>query len=435
MVYLLPTEWCLAMVPLQDQCPESSFDSIKKMVESEISMQFDEMFSEFDAIPIGVASLAQVHRARLRGSNKEVAVKVQHPFVEEFARVDMEAVTVLFNWIKWLFPDFQFTWLSDEMNKSLPIELDFRIEGENAGKVRQNFKSVKHTTLKIPEVYWSNRRVMAMEYIHGSRIDNLEYLAEHNIDRNLVSQQLSHIFSTMIFVQGWFHADPHPGNLLIRNSPPSSTSPYNFEIVLLDHGLYRSLEQDFRFNYAHLWLSLIDGFNEDDMHKYVRLVANIAPDEDRPWDKLFVSALTGRAFDAVSEGISSVPQDAQEIARIKEATSDGLMFDIMTLLARVPRILLLLFKTNDLTRSLDNSLQTTHGYGRPFVIMARYCIQAVHEELQYQLSYLRRTKGFFSRDYLGALIFGNFRLWIKDIQFMLYERWGDVSASLRRKLN
>jgi aarF domain-containing kinase len=122
---------------------------------------------------------------------------------------------------------------------------------------------------------------MVMEYIKGARIDDLKYLADHNIDRNQVSQELSRIFSQMVYLNGHFHADPHHGNLLIRPKAPLSKSPFNFDICLLDHGQYFDIPDDLRVNYAHFWLSLIKRSSpatDAERRKYAKLVGNIDDD-------------------------------------------------------------------------------------------------------------------------------------------------------------
>jgi aarF domain-containing kinase len=217
-------------------------------------------------------------------------------------------------WIKYLFPEFEFTWLGEEMRENLPKEMDFVHEASNAARARNDFKDLR-TSLHIPEVISASKRVLIMEYIQGGRVDDLAYLAEHNIDRNKVALELTRIFSQMVFVNGWFHAvsnlpsetrssteldfrthilvdhlavinikyhsDVWLGNLLIRSAPPNSGSPYNFEIALLDHGLYFDLDPYLRINYCKLWLSLIapaSASTDADRRKYAELVGNIGPD-------------------------------------------------------------------------------------------------------------------------------------------------------------
>lgn len=189
------------------------------------------------------------------------------------------------------------TYVQNEMRQGLPKEMDFVHEAANAVQAAKNFERLS-TSLYIPQVISSTKRVLIMEYIQGGRVDDLQYLAQNNIDRNKVALELSRIFGQMVFIHGWFHAvsslplriwalltrltsqDPHAGNLLIRPASVKSGSPYNFEIVLLDHGLYFDLDDELRVNYGKFWLSLIANSSpsvQADRRKYAELVGNIGP--------------------------------------------------------------------------------------------------------------------------------------------------------------
>ncbi len=108
-------------------------------------------------------------------------------------------------WIKYWFPEFEFTWLGEEMRENLPKEMDFRHEARNAARAAKDFEHMR-TSLYIPEVLLAKKRVLIMEYIQGARVDDLQYLADASIDRNKVALELSRIFNQMVFINGWFHA-------------------------------------------------------------------------------------------------------------------------------------------------------------------------------------------------------------------------------------
>lgn len=181
-------------------------------------------------------------------------------------------------------------------------------------------------------------------------MDNLEYLSQHNISPMAVSSALAAIFDEMTFISGHLHCDPHLGNVFIRPSPPASstTSSQNFEIVLLDHGLYRQLPNQLRVDYAHLWLSIIKN-DIPAMRHYAEIVAGVPPEKF----PLFASAITGRDYGGILKGgdVLQVPRSIEEVRKIKKANVGGdLMLQIVDLLSQMPRIMLLLLKTNDLTR-------------------------------------------------------------------------------------
>lgn len=373
--YLLPSEWCDTFIPLQDKCPVSSFSSVDAMVKHDTGKGLDEYFSEFERRPIGAASLAQVHIAHLKDTGEKVAVKVQHPSLDEWARLDLALTRFTFKTLKRFFPEYDLTWLSDEMEISLPKELDFREEGENAIRMKDYFSHIPHSPLIVPTVVWAQRRILVMEYITGKRPDDLEFLDANGIDRDEVSAALARIFNEMIFGAGApLHCDPHGGNLAIRLNP-NKRRPRNFDIILYDHGLYRDIPLKLRRNYAHLWLAVLDT-DEALMRKYAYATAGIG-DEEFP---IFASAITGRDFRVVQSDVR-IPRDQAEKQNITSAVSTGdILEQLVHVLGKVPRIILLILKTNDLTRSLDENLRTREGPVRTFMILARYAARTVFEE-------------------------------------------------------
>lgn len=226
-----------------------------------------------------------------------------------------------------------------------------------------------------------------MEYLPGHRLDDLAFLDSNGVSREEVSAALSRIFNEMVFGKDApLHCDPHGGNLAIRLADPNINNrswakeifggrrKTNFEIILYDHGLYRDIPMQMRRSYAKLWLAVIDG-DENRMRQYAREVAGIT-DEQFP---LFASAITGRDYTALQKGVAS-PRDENEKEVMTEALGEGLLAQLIQLLANVPSVILLILKTNDLTRSLDENLQAGTGPERQFLILARYCARAVYEE-------------------------------------------------------
>lgn len=190
------------------------------------------MFESFDPEPLGTASLAQVHRATLK-NGQEVAVKVQHPYVMGNSKVDMKTMEYLCKIMSIVFPDFKMQWLVDESKKNLPIELDFLNEGRNAEKVAGMFKDYKW--LKVPSIFWdiSSKRVLVMEYLTGGQVNDLDYIHSNKIDTHDIANKIGQLYSNMIFINGFVHSDPHPGNILVRRTKHGDN-----ELILLDHGLY-----------------------------------------------------------------------------------------------------------------------------------------------------------------------------------------------------
>ncbi|KAI8391313.1 ABC1 family-domain-containing protein [Radiomyces spectabilis] len=388
MVYLLPIEWTSTMAVLQDRCDPSSEDEIRQLFLSDYGQPIEDVFEEFDWKPIGVASLAQVHKARLRSTADEtydgwVAVKLEHPSLDEFCQIDMKTVTFIFDIIKRAFPDFGFDWFADEMRESLPKELDFVHEAQNARQVEANFAEeikARKIALVIPKVIWAKRRIMCMEFIEGSRIDDLEYMKRHGINPQEVSSELIHAFSEMIFLHGFVHCDPHPGNVIIRHR--NEGGRFNFDLVLLDHGLYRTLPQQLRADYAQLWTALIKG-DEKGIEKYSLRVGGTEVYQ------IFACMLTGREWDTIQSMDLNSMRTSDELGRMSMGAME-LLKEIADILGKLPRAVLLLLKTNDLLRHVDETLSVVPDQRNTYLIMGRYCAQAVWlDTKQYLLNQIR----------------------------------------------
>jgi aarF domain-containing kinase len=272
-------------------------------------------------LPIGAASLAQVHIATMKGSEQKVAVKVQHPTLDTWVPLDMALTRFTFSALKRFFPEYDLEWLSREMEMSLPQELNFALEGDNAMITKNHFANIKGSPLIIPQVIWGQRRLLVMEYLSGHRLDDLNFLDSNGIDRDEVSAALARIFNEMIFGDTPLHCDPHGGNIAIRTNKARSKK-HNFDIILYDHGLYRTIPKPLQRNYAKLWLAVIEA-DESNMRKYSYEVAGIDDDQF----PLFASAITGRDYISATKAVVSTRTD-QEKEIIGDAMGDGLLSQV-----------------------------------------------------------------------------------------------------------
>lgn len=417
MTYLLPFEWTETMVCLQSECPESTIEELKEMFEKDTGIKFDDYFQSFNDKPIGVASLAQVHKAILRENGNEVAVKLQHPSLSKFVPLDVALTKFVFDMMYKVFPEYPLTWLGEEMQESIFVELNFRYEAANAQKTKDYFKDyLKLTALRVPDVYTALPRILVMEYIGGARLDDLKYIDDHKISRSEVCGCLAHIFNNMIFQSGFVHCDPHHGNIAIR-ALDKPKNGHNFEIILYDHGLYRTIPNQMKVDYARFWLALIDK-QPDEMKIYGKKFAKI---DDKQFP-IFAAAITGRDFDHALSGDLEGKRSQAEIDKMKEAMmADGMVLNLMSLLATVPRIVLLILKTNDLVRHLDESLHNPLGQERTFLIMANYCARTVYKDdlannsrlySKWSLSWLCGLLGSVE-EYYGR----NLKLYVFDVMF------------------
>ncbi|KAM6255396.1 aarF domain-containing protein kinase 1 isoform 1-T1 [Spheniscus humboldti] len=322
-----------------------------------------ELFLSFEDTPLGAASLAQVHKAVLQ-DGRTVAVKIQHPKVQAQSSKDILLMEVLLLVVKQIFPDFEFMWLVEEAKKNLPLELDFLNEGRNAEKVAHMLKNFDF--LKVPRIYWelSTRRVLLMEFMEGGQVNDRAYMERNGINVNEISRNLGRLYSEMIFVNGFVHCDPHPGNVLVKKCPASGKA----HIILLDHGLYQVLSESFRMDYCRLWQALIKA----DMKRVQKYSRRLGAGDLYP---LFACMLTARSWESVNRGIDRLPVSASEDVEIR-SNAAAYLPQITRLLNNVPRQMLLLLKTNDLLRGIESALHT-RASASSFLNMSRCCIRAV----------------------------------------------------------
>ncbi|XP_078030981.1 aarF domain-containing protein kinase 1 isoform X5 [Epinephelus lanceolatus] len=235
--YLLPEEYTSTLKVLHSRAPQSSMEEIQQVIREDLGKELSELFVTFEEKPQGAASLAQVHKAVLH-DGRTVAIKVQHPKVQRQSSKDIVVMEVLLRVVHWLFPDFAFMWLVEEAKKNMPLELDFLNEGQNAERMANMLAHFPF--LKVPMIHWdlSTKRILTMEFVEGGQVNERDYMKKHGINVNEISENLGKMYSEMIFVHGFVHCDPHPGNVLVRKCTQSNKT----EIILLDHGLYQDVE-------------------------------------------------------------------------------------------------------------------------------------------------------------------------------------------------
>ena len=214
---LLPDDIAVELVRLQDKVPPFSGDEAVEIVEKELGLPLNQVFPEFDRIPVASASVAQVHLACL-GDGSEVAVKVLRPGIEQVIERDLALLYTIARLALRFLPEgrrLRPVEVVDQFKRTIHDELDLRREAANASQLKANFEGSE--LLYVPEVYWdlSRRRVFVMERIAGIPISDIEGLKDADIDLRTLSHNGVEIFFTQAFRDGFFHADMHPGNIFV----------------------------------------------------------------------------------------------------------------------------------------------------------------------------------------------------------------------------
>lgn len=248
---LLPEEYCRELRKLQDQAPPVDSASIRKVIEDEYKRPLEDVFPFFDPKPLASASIAQVHRARLPDGT-EVAVKVQKPGIAETILEDLAILEGLFRFADRLnflesVPTHE---LLLEFRKYLLRELDFLAEAQNMRRFRENFADFPGIT--IPRVFseYSTRRILVSELMEGVPLSHLDLASIGGEDRRYLAEKGVAAILKMIFEDGFFHADPHPGNILFR--------PLKKDLVLLDFGTVGVIDRTTREHMVRMLFALLE---------------------------------------------------------------------------------------------------------------------------------------------------------------------------------
>ncbi len=245
---ILPQEYIEVLSRLHDRVPPRPFAVIRKHIEAELKQPLEKVFSSFTPEPVAAASLAQVHEATLH-DGRRVAVKVQYPDIAALVDLDLRSVGFFVEWLARLEPRYDFRFILNELRRYIPLELDFVHEGHNAEAVARNFAARGDDAL-VPRIYWeyTTPRLLVMEFMEGIKVTEVEALRRAGIDPRAVAQKLTEAYLRQILLDGLFHADPHPGNLLVQPGP---------RLVFLDFGLTKDLPPEFPAEMARLTTAIV----------------------------------------------------------------------------------------------------------------------------------------------------------------------------------
>lgn len=247
---LLPPDLIKELEKLQSHVAPFPAAEARRLIEESLEAPIDKLFMIFDDEPVGSASIGQVHRAMLH-TGEDVAVKIQRPNIEKTVRTDLEILRHLavlaesnLEWAR----NYQVTDMIEEFSDALINELDYTIEARNVERIGKTHNN--DSKIKIPEIYWeySTKNVMVMDFIKGIPVNHVETLDEMNIDRSEVADTLAKAIFQQIFEEGYFHGDPHPGNVSVLEDGT---------LVFLDFGMIGRLTSDLKNNFGSLLISLM----------------------------------------------------------------------------------------------------------------------------------------------------------------------------------
>lgn len=248
---LIPPDYIKELQKLQDEVPPFEYAQVGQLIKKELGADVSEIFKSFDQKPTAAASLGQVHQAILEDDNV-VVVKVQRPNIEKIIETDLDILFHLARLTERHIPASRLydpVGIVEEFARVIRSELDYGTEGRNAEKFRKNFQDDE--TIYTPKIYWefSSKRILTMELIQGIKINNLKELDKAGYNRKKIAENGAKAFMKQILIDGFFHADPHPGNILVME---------NEIIGFMDFGMMGRLDEEIKEKGVDLFIAILE---------------------------------------------------------------------------------------------------------------------------------------------------------------------------------
>ena len=287
---------------LRDNTPVTPFDEMKEVIESELGAPLDEIYSEINETPIGSASIGQVYKAKLKSNGEEVAVKVQKPNSKEIIESDVTIMKFLAKRIdKYLAKTrtYNFPAMINEFERSVFKELNYKEEVRNMQNLSENFKNVSY--IKIPHAYtdYCSEKVLTMELVKGVEVTDLIKGEYPEINKKRIANYGLKSYFKQIMIDGFFHADPHPGNLIVTEDR---------KLCYIDLGMMGILNEEFKENLAELILIIISGNTANNIRQLVYMDI-ISPEQNTDQLKMDVDDLMNKYYGANMTNMDGAMKD------------------------------------------------------------------------------------------------------------------------------
>ena len=411
--HIYPKEWTDTLKVLQDQAVHRDFAVVEEIFQQEFGQHPDQVFATFEKKPIAAASIAQVHQAVTK-DGRTVAVKLQYPEIRDRFVIDMFSHDVTLHALAYFFPKLDVTWAGPELQAVLKQELDFENEARNSERAMIEFRG--NPDYYVPKVDWKTTtgRIMTTEWIDGAKVTDVERLHRMGLNVKEVMTKLTTCLAEQLFLTGFVHADPHPGNIFIRKHP---TKRGQSQIVLLDHGLYKEVPDRVRTFYCRIYRGFVTGhYNE------IRDACKDIGIDD--W-KLMAFVIFMRPLDMdffTDEGVTiaeahEMMKDKRKLQYFLHKATQQHIDEVMALVRQIPREFLLILRNNNIIRSINREL------GAPvnrFTLFGRQAIRGLRRA-KHQPWYRRYAEYVYYEFALKRL---EASMWLESLYFHLMYTFG-----------
>jgi predicted unusual protein kinase regulating ubiquinone biosynthesis (AarF/ABC1/UbiB family) len=251
----MPPDYMKALARLQDNVKPAPTEEIEEIITTELGARMSKIFDDFDRKPMASASIGQVHRATLRGG-KTVVVKVQRPNIRELVLNDLDAFEEIAEFLERntdLGKQLMLRTTLEEFRKAIIQELDYTREASNLEKLSQNLREFEHIIIPSPIHDYCSSRVLTMDYIKGKNVSKLSPIWQTEINGKGLAEELFRAYLKQIIIDGFYHADPHPGNVYITEEGG---------LALIDLGMTGRVSEKMRSSLLHLLLAVSEGNGE-----------------------------------------------------------------------------------------------------------------------------------------------------------------------------
>ncbi|MDQ8187614.1 AarF/UbiB family protein [Pelagicoccus sp. SDUM812002] len=323
---LLPKRYIESLERLQDDVDPLPIETIREALETELNVRISKAFQSFEDTPIASASLGQVHRAVLRDGT-EVVVKVQRPDVTERINTDLEALSAIADYAdnhSELGQRYRFSGIIEQFQRSIADELDYTLEAQNLNTMREIVKDYPRLIVPKPVDGYCSAKVLTMEMIDGVKVTDLSGVAMTELDGEALAEEMFKAYLRQVLVVGFYHSDPHPGNVLVTR---------DHRVALIDLGMVGRLSESMRDKL----FSLLTGICEKDADRVCDVALKMT---DSPAHAVSRTLFTGEIADLLGRA-----HDAQ----VQQLKFGSVVMDVMRICAEqgleIPRELSLLGKT------------------------------------------------------------------------------------------